>query len=564
MQMGYSAQGYAKGQMSKRDDAVDKALNELLEAQNQINEVARGIVERYKKLLDSPERLESGASAAFAREHGKWYDGIEKEMVALGFRALGAYENANARDTPEERRSFYRFALSSDGTIVANWFLFPGKTPRLCVVLESTAEDGAKWITASGVTDTGMPMPPNRKARVFPASASLKGLVTTHRREIEAAKTPLIKHTGMTSILAARLSDSIALSEYREGIGIGLFKGIIRNNYKTDEEFEENGRQVLDAIEAHPQWWTGEEPKQETPPAVDPGAPLRVLFMMSRDEQTGRGHITTTGLAARGLPELQMKELAANHCRAARFLMAITARKLVEHVATLPASETPIGERLSGTRLSIDGREAASRLNTSVLGKFPETPDLGPVEVELTLEESGGKQGQVADIFAVLLGGRRPGKLLRVTGPGADQPDEWLRDATRRLGMDTPTALPADAFTETMTAASQRAVAGLEGFRARIRSGLPAGQFAVVKTGLATTSESREFVWVRVTDTPDGEFVGTLAVQPSDAPGYTRGQAMRIADKDVYDRAIFDESTGVVEPALTDVVAQEFGVDLPG
>jgi hypothetical protein len=35
-------------------------------------------------------------------------------------------------------------------------------------------------------------------------------------------------------------------------------------------------------------------------------------------------------------------------------------------------------------------------------------------------------------------------------------------------------------------------------------------------------------------------------------------------DKDVYDCGIFSETGGVVEPALTDVVALEFGVDLPG
>jgi hypothetical protein len=554
--------------MSNHDDDedVEGALASLMEYQKKVNELAKGIVESYRKMLDNPEKLEPGYSKAFAKSHGAWYDSVEKDLVSLGFRPLGAYEDPANHSTPEDKRSFYRFALSAEGTITAAWFLVPSTPPLQCVVLDSAAEDGAKWITGSGIRDTGMPLPDNRTVRIFPAGAPNKGLVITHRRAIEAARTPLVTHTGMDSILAARYADAVAVSEFRKALGVGLFEKVIRSNYKTDEEFEENGRDIVDAIEENPHWWTGEEPKEddegESAPD-DPNAPLRMIFMMSRDDESGRGHITTAGLLPRGLPELQMKNVAPNHCRAARFLMGNTARKLLQHAMTLPPADTPLGDRLSGTLLTMHGRESAGGRTQTVLGKFPETSELGEVQVELTFEEFGGSRAP-ANIFSMLLGGGRPNKLLRVTGPGSNSSDEWLRDATRRLGMDTPAALSADRFLETMTAASQRAVAGLQDFRARIRAGLPQGQFAVVKTGLATTTETREFVWVRVTETPDGEFVGILVSKPSDAPGYEMGQVLRIADKDVYDRGIFSETEGVLEPALTDVVAQEFGVDIPG
>jgi hypothetical protein len=37
---------------------------------------------------------------------------------------------------------------------------------------------------------------------------------------------------------------------------------------------------------------------------------------------------------------------------------------------------------------------------------------------------------------------------------------------------------------------------------------------------------------------------------------------MQVPEADVFDRAIVSKERGMVEAALTDVVAQEFGVDL--
>src|SRR5690349_12897034 len=94
--------------MSNRDDDdIDGAIDELLAYRKKVEDFGKSVVERYKKLLDNPERLEAGYSKAFAAEHGKWYDAIEKELTAVGFRPLGAYQNVN-RDTPDESRSFYR------------------------------------------------------------------------------------------------------------------------------------------------------------------------------------------------------------------------------------------------------------------------------------------------------------------------------------------------------------------------------------------------------------------------------------------------------------------------
>jgi hypothetical protein len=126
-----------------------------------------------------------------------------------------------------------------------------------------------------------------------------------------------------------------------------------------------------------------------------------------------------------------------------------------------------------------------------------------------------------------------------------------------------PAPLPLSAFNETMLAASRRASSDLASFRARLEGGLPSGQFAMIKTGLAA-SVGREYVWVRVTEWPAGEFVGTLEVEPVDAETFARGQLLRVGDADVFDRAILDAAGGVIEMPLTDGVTMDFGVPVEG
>src|ERR1043165_3774025 len=98
------------------DDDVDGAIDELIAYRKKIEDFGKSVVERYKKLLDNPERLEPGFSNPFAAMHGAWYDAVEKDLAAAGFRMLGAYQNAN-REGPDDKRSFYRFAVSAEGTI---------------------------------------------------------------------------------------------------------------------------------------------------------------------------------------------------------------------------------------------------------------------------------------------------------------------------------------------------------------------------------------------------------------------------------------------------------------
>jgi hypothetical protein len=253
-----------------------------------------------------------------------------------------------------------------------------------------------------------------------------------------------------------------------------------------------------------------------------------------------------------GLPELQMKAVAGNHCRAARFLMGVVARKLGRDV---PERPLPVGLELALTHADV-----ALPNPYVALGGYPEVESEGegPARVRLLLEGFGGKP----ELSAIL--GSDP-ELLHLVPPGDYQgtKDEWLRETCRRLGQDAPAPLQTDALEAQMQAASRRAKQTLGDFRERFQRGLPGDHTLLIKVGLTTTRRSREYVWVQVGDwTPDGVLIGTLETAPHDVPGLVHGQEMRVPEADVFDRAIFSKEQGMVEVALTDVVAQEFGVDL--
>jgi len=78
------------------------------------------------------------------------------------------------------------------------------------------------------------------------------------------------------------------------------------------------------------------------------------MFLSSQEGD--RGHLTTFGLMMHGLPEMQMKELAANHWRAGRFLTSTVAKKLRDHAALQEDREAFHTALRNGITLSL-GRE---------------------------------------------------------------------------------------------------------------------------------------------------------------------------------------------------------------
>lgn len=537
---------------------VHHTLEGILAAQRSIDTRARNIVDHIKHLVEVREMLEPGANETFAQVHRAWYESVERALGAAGFKPLGPYHNTNALPgRPPEKQTYYHFALTADGTINAAWFLVIGKQPRPCVVLESIANEGTVLVTESGTTD-GIPFPPNRCIQRFPAETAIGALVAAHREHIARAGGGLQRFAGIAELLAERLRSAEEAAAYRRELGLAIFEPVLRT--MAGDRFEKTGRPLLDSILAHPEWWMSDAPQKST--ATTPG--LRVNFRRLNDQYGVRGRMTTFGLSAHGLPELQMTRLAANHCRVARLIMSAVAQRLVTDVNRLPSMD-PIDQRFPAIDLTITQDDVRRAQAASVMGPANDTGDMPPVTVHLELERVGEKLGRLGEILSLWLKAKLSDNRLSVKPPlgSLSNADEWLRESGRRLGMVVPPPLPLSAFNEAMRAASRRAVSDLASFRARLDAGLPAGQFGMVKTGLLATSLGREYVWVQVTEWPAGEFVGTLEVQPVDVRGFTKGQLLRVLDADVFDRAIVSTTDAVIANAPTDIVVMDFGIPLP-
>jgi len=348
------------------------------------------------------------------------------------------------------------------------------------------------------------------------------------------------------------------IAEFREAEGVRLFEPWLRS--MLGEGYDERGQPIVEVILAHPEWWTGEKEASSTsststdsPTVADPDAPPPLMFLASREGD--RGHLTTFGMMMVGLPELQMKELAANHWRAGRFLTSTVAKKLRDHAALQEDREAFHTALRNGITLSLGREDVFPSQPMVVWGGDPDADSgvAGPVAVRLILEGFADETGGSDDAELLI--------LLPPHGYGSDK-DTWLRDSCRALGQNAPNPLPADSLDSEMQKASEKARATLGAVREKFRRGLPSDQTLAIKIGLTTPAGGREFVWIKVNEwAADGILIGTLETEPIKCPGFLLGQTMRVPESDVFDRAI-GGAQGMVDPALTDIVAQEFGVDL--
>jgi hypothetical protein len=137
--------------------------------------------------------------------------------------------------------------------------------------------------------------------------------------------------------------------------------------------------------------------------------------------------------------------------------------------------------------------------------------------------------------------------------------DERLREACARLGVEVPAARGADTGEDAMRQAHERAVAQLGEVRARWRTQAASEEKVLVKYR-ATDGERGEYVWLEVSDWRDGSLDGEV-VTPAPRVGLTRRQHVTIQESQIYDYLVMGPS-GPAVPALTDVVATDYGMDI--
>jgi uncharacterized protein YegJ (DUF2314 family) len=508
------------------DEALESfadAFKELMELQQQIDESARSIVESVRTTVDHRSDYLAVRAADYPNHDAGYYDGTGKELAAEGIAALGDFEDATFSRRNPDKHVFVRLGLAKDGTVGAMWFRLGTASS---VSVHSWLEDGRTITTFRAATESAVPVPGTSLSERVPLETSVRDLVRRHRSRVRATAVLPRQLGGIDDLIAALAADESAVAEFREREGIALFEPMLRQ--KLGERYEEEGAPLVESIRAHPEWWTGEEKAEQ---AGDGG--FHMMFLRSA-ETSGRWHFTTAGLAMFGLPELQMKEVAGNHCRAARFLMAVVARKLRDG-ATGP--ELVLG--------------LADVPHPNVFLTRPDEVKVdGEARVLLVPEGFGDEAPDVAGLI----------RLMPPSDYRGDK-DQWLRESCRCLGQDAPKALDADQFEIAMAAASRKAKGTLAALRPRFREGLSADEQFLIKVGLDVPTGGREFVWVSVREWSGGMLVGTLETEPHNVPGIKQGQDMRVAEGDVFDRTIYSRERGIVEIAMTDVVAQEFGVD---
>jgi hypothetical protein len=231
-----------------------------LEYQRETDANAKNILDAMKRMAELPrEVLVPGSTPAFMAIHGAAYDAVGRDLTVVGFTCVGDYQSADHGNAPDAKRAGYRFALSTDRTVAAAWFVSPSTEPQRCIVLQSYALDGETWITGCGFLSTGLPDPPRHHATRVPERTSVRALVELHRRGTSSAAS-LRAFSGVDEILEQRRRDAEIVQAFRREQGLAMAEPMLRA--KLGDRFALVGEPLLASILAHPEWWTFEDSPQ--------------------------------------------------------------------------------------------------------------------------------------------------------------------------------------------------------------------------------------------------------------------------------------------------------------
>lgn len=223
------------------------------QARRQLEDAARQIVDSVRHALDARHEETPTDRAEFTDRDLTYYDTTARAMEALGFRPLGAYEVAATRSAALERRNFGEYALSHDGTVIANWFALRSRTGvRESLVLQTFTVDERVIVTGRGLLDVGLPYPPGRAPMMVADGTPAAAMLDTHIARVAGDGAPARSFLGIDEILAARLDSSRRTSEYRRGLGIGVYESVLKKRFGDDPQ--RIGAALLTVIRAHPEW----------------------------------------------------------------------------------------------------------------------------------------------------------------------------------------------------------------------------------------------------------------------------------------------------------------------
>jgi hypothetical protein len=257
-------------------------------------------------------------------------------------------------------------------------------------------------------------------------------------------------------------------------------------------------------------------------------------------QEDGRHWFTTMDL-----PPLQIWPVAPNHHRVGHFLATLISAKLA-------GLESEVPEEMVLSRADVASVP-------SLASRYPELKgEAADVQVRLVPKEAP-KDLQVDE-------DEEDGPMEFVTPqPPLDWQgdyDSWITTAGRRLGIDVAPASGKDGYERAMADAVAQVQGQLPALRQRFLAGME-GLNLGFKVALLTKKGGKEYVWVRATDwKEEGTLVCVLENQPRDCKGYQLGQTLQLPIAELLDYAIGSETAGVVDPGLTQRIAEDYGMVL--
>jgi uncharacterized protein YegJ (DUF2314 family) len=285
-----------------------------------------------------------------------------------------------------------------------------------------------------------------------------------------------------------------------------------------------------------------EPPDDELPGDGRLVVPRQIIVPFSIDER-GLGWMTTKGLGKFGLPELEVRDVPPDLPTMLLPLVNGVAGLLVETTLKAAAeNDGPPGSIELGPEVRLDADTIAR-----TYGGEPEGPAEGVRGwTTVRLEFRRGRKGE--DDFLRLV-------------PPAHFPEGqgvWLHSALGDLFGTAHDIRGVPGDSAAMAEAHARAVATLPDIRRRFRDGLAPGEQLLVKHGFPVggPDDFHEYMWI-VVNTWDGDRIrGQLANDPVRRVDLRAGQAIDLAEADVFDWVLM-RPDGETEGGFTNLVATE-------
>jgi uncharacterized protein YegJ (DUF2314 family) len=262
--------------------------------------------------------------------------------------------------------------------------------------------------------------------------------------------------------------------------------------------------------------------------------------------ESGLGWLTTRGLGKFGLPDIEVRDLPANHLSPFVRVANATAQHLIEEVSRVISAQ--VERSAESTDLTI---EATLAINHDLMGRA----------VGLEFDSAGARE--IVDVGLVFderdqRSGRMP--MIRIVPPGdvTTEMGVWTADVLDRLVGSWDEPHLARTSSDAMQQAHRRAMREIADVKTRFLSGLAPGHILFHKRGFATPDGGAEYMWIAVSEWSEKSVTGTLASHPRLVANVRTGERVVFPESEIFDWMI-ELSNGRHEGGYTSEVVSKEG-----